>query len=90
MAQFTIRSSQLSWTKVCKFSNNIVFIATKRTCYNGIFKPMWKHANVFFFFLYDFSCRWMTDFLEKSILLEGLRGTFPNKKTKVKDDMVLR
>ena len=47
---------------------------------------MWKHANVFFFFVYDFSCRWMTDFLEKSILLEGLRGTFPNKKAKVKDD----
>ena len=32
----------------------------------------------------------MTDFLEKSILLEGLRGTFPNKKAKVKDDMVLK
>ena len=30
----------------------------------------------------------MTDFLEKSILLEGLRGSFPNKKAKVKDDMV--
>ena len=49
MAQFTIRSSQLSWIKVCKFSNNIVFIATKRTCYNEIFKLMWKHANVLSF-----------------------------------------
>ena len=39
-------------------------------------------------FSFDCSCRWMTDFLEKSILLEGLRGTFQNKKAKVKDDMV--
>ena len=39
-------------------------------------------------FYNDCSCRWMTDFLEKSILLEGLRGTFQNKKAKVKDDMV--
>ena len=30
----------------------------------------------------------MTDFLEDSILLEGLRRTFQNKKAKVKDDMV--
>ena len=36
-------------------------------------------------FGHDCSCRWMTDFLEKSILLDGLCGTFPNEKAKVKD-----
>ena len=37
-------------------------------------------------FGHDCSCRWMTDFLEKSILLDDLCGTFPNEKAKVKDE----
>ena len=52
---------------------------------------MSKHPNVLSFLSMSVpSCRWMTDFLEKSILLEGLRGTFQNKKAKVKDDMVFK
>ena len=37
-------------------------------------------------FGHDCSCRWMTDFLEKSMLLDGLCGTFPSEKAKVKDN----
>ena len=33
-------------------------------------------------------CRWMTDFLEKSILLDGLCGTFPSENAKVKDECI--
>ena len=39
-------------------------------------------------FGHDCSCRWMTDFLEKSILLDGLCGTFPNEKAKVKVECI--
>ena len=45
-----------------------------------------KTSKCCFPFVCDCFCQCMTDFREKSILLEGVSGTFSNAKAEVKDD----
>ena len=52
------------------------------------YSHIYKNIQMIFPFDHDCSCRWMADFLEKSILLDGLCGTFPSEKAKVKDECI--
>ena len=45
-----------------------------------------KHPNVVSLLSVTASCQYMTDFREKSILLDGVSGTFSNANAKVKED----